>query len=1207
MFFKKIILFVIAFSFQIIQGQNSNDVWHDKERKIHYVPDGEGFLLKNGTQKFNRALYGTNTAFRVETGDVPEFAMYMPGMGGNFKLGLIKNNKSKWLTEADEIETRYTTGKMSYKIHDELLQDQSLEIEIMALANSEGFILKVSGVLPDQTDLIWAFGGVSGKRFSRNGDIGADPETVFYMLPEYTRHNYYDIEEDQQRFTVDYGWDSKEKITTKRLIGSFPKGEVKLASVHQLETPVELFNSKADSLLVLTGRVESLKADGIYWKIENPESTENTDSDGLVEEFIKAEEKLKTYEGRVNLKTPDPYLNKLGEALAYAGDAIWEAPAYLHGAVAWRMHLNAWRGASVANPLGWHDRAESHFESYGNAQVIDPPSRPVVADTVLNLARQKEEIGNAMFSRGYICRHPNRNDVAHHYDMNLIFISQLLQHFDWTGDKVFLKKMWPVIKRHLEWEKRNFDSDGNGLYDAYAAIWASDGLQYNGGGVTYTSAYNYAANKKAAEIAELLGENSEPYIEEAARIYEAVQQELWLPEKGHYAEYKDLMGKQLLHETPGVWTIYHAMDEGLPDDFQAHSMLNYVSTQIPHIPVRAEGLAKDDLELISTTNWQPYTWSVNNVALAENLHTSLAYWQGNQPEQAYKLWESALIESMYLGAAPGGFEQLSFYDAIRGELYRDFADPVGVAARTLVEGLFGITPKALENKLEITPGFPEDWKEASLEIPNVSLAFQQNGGTSEYTITSNFSIPMNLSLRLPVSYSKVNSVTINGQDVDWKIQKDAVGVPKLIVEYTNKESYDVVVKWEGEKLIKLPSEKTMVSGRQFELQIDNAQILAIKDPQEVFASKAIDENTLIATLNPVERNRYKTFFVQLQQGDIRWWAPVSANIKPALEITAVNENESGLEFFLHNNLEERAQGKIIMDEFQQEINLGADETQKMKISSEFLVPGTNLIELIGTNYETQTFKLQNWEIKDTGSDWETIDLSGVFNSKITEIFEKEYLSPRPDSPTLMLPTQGIGNWCYPKVKADIDDSGLREKAGKNNEIKSPQGIPFKTPSEVSKENIAFTSLWDNFPAEIAISLSGKASQVYLLMSGSTNAMQSQLINAEVKVTYADGSSDILQLRNPENWWPIEQDYINDGYAFDTNAPVPPRLYLKSGEITREFTDYSSIKGFTNHGTDGGAATILDLPLNPEKSLKHLEVKTIANDVIVGLMAATLKR
>ena len=41
--------------------------------------------------------------------------------------------------------------------------------------------------------------------------------------------------------------------------------------------------------------------------------------------------------------------------------------------------------------------------------------------------------------------------------------------------------------------------------------------------------------------------------------------------------------------------------------------------------------------------------------------------------------------------------------------------------------------------------------------------------------------------------------------------------------------------------------------------------------------------------------------------------------------------------------------------------------------------------------------------------------------------------------------------------------------------------------------------------------------------------------------------------------------------------------------------------------DGGAATVLDLPLNKNKELKNLVLKTIANDVVIGLMAVTLLR
>jgi len=78
-------------------------------------------------------------------------------------------------------------------------------------------------------------------------------------------------------------------------------------------------------------------------------------------------------------------------------------------------------------------------------------------------------------------------------------------------------------------------------------------------------------------------------------------------------------------------------------------------------------------------------------------------------------------------------------------------------------------------------------------------------------------------------------------------------------------------------------------------------------------------------------------------------------------------------------------------------------------------------------------------------------------------------------------------------------------------------------------------------------------------------------------------------------------------AFTTDAPKPPRVYLKSGTISRTFKDFSSIKGFSNYAVDGGAATILDLPLNKNKTLKNITLKSIANDVVIGLMSATLVR
>jgi hypothetical protein len=75
----------------------------------------------------------------------------------------------------------------------------------------------------------------------------------------------------------------------------------------------------------------------------------------------------------------------------------------------------------------------------------------------------------------------------------------------------FARAEWPVIERHLAWSgaySAGIWPDQLPLYDAYAAIWASDDLEYEGGGVTHATAYNYYHNRMAARIARLLGKDS---------------------------------------------------------------------------------------------------------------------------------------------------------------------------------------------------------------------------------------------------------------------------------------------------------------------------------------------------------------------------------------------------------------------------------------------------------------------------------------------------------------------------------------------------------------------------------------------------------------------------------------------------------------------------------------------------------------------------
>ena len=75
-------------------------------RPLRYRPDGPDFVIANGAEFFNRPLYGANTAFRVDAGDRPEFALYLPGRGGNLRLGLKSPAGAKWLHHVDRTVTR---------------------------------------------------------------------------------------------------------------------------------------------------------------------------------------------------------------------------------------------------------------------------------------------------------------------------------------------------------------------------------------------------------------------------------------------------------------------------------------------------------------------------------------------------------------------------------------------------------------------------------------------------------------------------------------------------------------------------------------------------------------------------------------------------------------------------------------------------------------------------------------------------------------------------------------------------------------------------------------------------------------------------------------------------------------------------------------------------------------------------------------------
>jgi hypothetical protein len=1066
------------------------------DRPLRYQPEGTDFITKNGKEFFNRPLYGGNTAFRVDAGDHPEFSLYLPGRGGNLRLGLRSATGTIWLHSAQNIFTRYRPGSMIYEIGDPLVGNGKLIVTALALNDREGLIVKAElTATATPVELLWTYGGVTGLRGKRDGDIGTEAVPIgeyFQLKPEFCRANTFTVANDSftlrsKPATLTGVASSGTRFTLADAAKWSDAASLVASSGQPTELPIVLGQTNLTpgipsylAIQRITQKTDDQGELATYREVkgENNSPATNTNpaatsvsptltANKLPQLFAATEKHFAQLREQVTIDTPDPFLNAAVAALNVAADAVWDEPqgVVMHGAIAWRSKLLGWRGPYAMDALGWHDRARRHLTYWAGRQNTSPiPDKLPPADENANLARSETAL------------HSNGDLSKSHYDMNLVYIDALFRHLLWTGDLEFARQVWPVIERHLAWEQRLFRREfttASGeklpLYEAYAAIWASDDLQYHGGGTAHASAYNYYHHKMAARLAHLLGKDAAPYEREAKLIARGMRELLWMPDKGMFAEFKDLLGLQRIHPSAALWTFYHTIDSEVPTPQEALQMAHYVDREIPPIPVRGPGVP-ENLHVLPTTNWMPYTWSINNVVMGEVIHTALGYWQAGRPDEAFRLTQSALIASMFMGISPGNVGSLNYLDVYRRESQRDFGDGSGVTSRALIEGLFGLKPDLLAGELVISPGFPSDWKMAKLHHPDLDLSFQRSGDTETFTIVSRLAKPVSVRLQIPTRGDSAK-VTVNGLAVEARLLD--LHKPQIEILCTPAAKLDIAIAWNG-----VPR-----------------RVLSIDD--DAWKSHNVAEflKTTVFTTN--------------------WHAP--------------------------------------------------------------LPPNTRL---------------------------DTVDLTPFFNDNVTQIFKNEYRSPRSPFCSLAIPKQGIGAWAgFVNATAEINDSGLRALAKANNgRLIMPNGVPFATPAE--GKNIVFTSQWDNYPREATIALSGQASHLFLLMAGSTNWMQSHIDNGEVLVTYTDGSTTCLPLQNPTTWWPIEQDYFIDDYQFQRPGPLPPRVDLKTGKV--RLLDPATFKG-KGREIPGGAATALELTLDPKKELRSLTVRTLSNEVVIGLMSATLAR
>jgi hypothetical protein len=822
-------------------------------------------------------------------------------------------------------------------------------------------------------------------------------------------------------------------------------------------------------------------------------------------DWDNAQSKLEELVGRIKINTPDANLNAMARASLVAVNGSWYPPVFVHGCMLWNARFPGWRTIFGGTMYGWHDRVLAEAKFYIDSQVKKSDKKVAKADPKTLMTEQHPD--SRFYGLGRILKDQN------FYDMQSQFFDQLIEEYRWTADPELVKILREALELHLEWIRDCFDPDGDGVYESYMNSWPTDSQWYNGGGTAEETSYAYRGHLAARDMARNAGDKRSESFHNLMieKIRKGFFDKLWISNKGHAGAYREQGGHERLHEDPCLYSIFLPVDANLTSPLQAIESVYYTEWALQNDTLPIGG------RQVWGSNWVPGIWSIREKWPGDNYHLALSYFQAGLPQDAWDIMRGTYLHTAFNHHTPGNL------GGHQGGT--DFGDCVHTFSRTLVEGLFGFKPDYPNGKVELFPQFPKDWNYASVELPDVKIAFERKNTMIHYSFE--LKKEANLFLKLPVQCSNIKNVTVEGAKASWELEP-GIGCSIVKIKLKNAKKVNLSIEQQDELPYYKPVFVEGNVGEKISLKAVNAKIISVEDPQQSIDYEIIQKGILQAVL---ARNKgYHTVVARVLVGK-----------SPQYRVFRIKIN---------------------------------DPAGDAKEAARYL--------------KTVPEK----------ANWECIDIAPLYNADITTIYKQSYLSPRPNTVSLRLGTDGYSPWTFwhwkstpPEIKTDQVKHLMKD--GKK--LVTPQGVPFIWND--GDRTVAFTSMWDNYPVKIDFPVNKTGKAIYFLVSGSTNVMQCQIANALIRLNYANGKTDSLALVPPVNYWNLStitasatspgQDSRND-YLSETDKFCMPRelpQVVQLGENCR--------------------AMLLNLKLLNNVELKSITLETLSQEVVVGLIGVTL--
>jgi hypothetical protein len=1074
-----------------------------------------GSITGHNTGRYNnRPLYINNTNAFILTGDQP-LARLVQGeyIYGTFMLAVLHSGKAKWLQQCEQITSYYRAGTMSWKVTDPSFGDIKVTLEVVPMALTTGMTIHAAVEGAKQGDsLLWAFGGAEHRKdqnLSWKLDIMGQPELLAWGFePEMCRDN--EVMINNGKCCLDLHEQNPENSTLFTVSCNCSKPSDSKAGEASLWGKPSIFAaSQPGKLPLLHGTVAVEEGKPVYWAFEagrSPGVPAIPQADDPAKAFAEGRKRTDSFLDRLRISTPDPYLDAMAEASVAAVDGTWYPPVFVHGGLQWNIRFPGWRTIFGGTMYGWHDRVMDEARFYTGFQVTNSDKKEARADTATLLTEQHPD--SRFYGVGYI------NKDQGFYNMQSEFFDQIVEEYRWTGDPSLVKFFRKALELHLLWIRDCFDPDGDGVYESYINLWASDSQWYNGGGTAEETSYAYRAHLAARDMARSEGDTEavKYHTMMLDKIKKGFFSKLWIPQKGYPGSYREQGGHERLHENPWLYSIFLPVDAGLLSQQQSIGSVYYSEWALQNDRMPAGG------RKVWTSNWVPSIWSVRELWPGDNYHLALSYFQAGLPDDGYDILRGTFMYSGFDHLSPGNL------GGMQGGI--DFGDCVHTFTRALVSGLFGYKPDYPNGKVVIAPAFPTTWDHASIELPDVKIAFEARGNKSNYTIVLNRAAGMEI--LLPVQCEDIKNVSVNGSKAKWTLIP-GTGRSMLKIQLANASHADISIEMLRPLPCYAPAYYEGNTGDALKISAGNARIMSVEDPQGVFKDQRTGANELTGVL--AGTRGYHTIILHTMAGKA-----------PQLRIIRIKINDPADDALREARVEEKPP---------------LDAT------------------------------------------WETVDIRPSFNADVTAIYKQKYLSPRPNTVSVRLGSDGYSPWTFPHwksvppvIKTD-NIAGMVDQSGR---LVTPQGVPFI--QAAGDLNISFTSLWDNYPAKMNFPVNKTGNAVYFLVCGSTNVMQCQIANAVIRLNYADGQTDSLELVPPVNYWNLStieahaggpgqasaSDYISKANSFCMPARMPETVNL--GENCR--------------------AMLLNLKMRSGVELKSITLETLSQEVVVGIMGISIR-